>query len=240
MRIPSVIVAALILVAASPARADQAKDGPETWLLATYYHEENQRMSDDTGVGAVLQDQRAGDLPLLLESQSVAGEVPIPRELQGKLVLFKGRMVEREVETRVYVSEQEGVKPTKTEKKMVAYRFFLAASHEVLGEPALVWENEGQSLVLTFPTDKLPGAVRVAACLTMDNADGTIRFAQPLALKPGAPAKTAWIAGGTMPSSLRILVTNVPCDLATGAPALGAVPTPAVSIRLDRVPDRTK
>lgn len=122
-----------------PAGASAPTPAPaaETCILGAYEVQVQQRMVQDDGVTAHLEDQRIGEVPLLFAAQQKAIEAragqppfgarsPVPNAPHSPLLLARGAMVTREFDDLGYVPHPDGAKPTQTTTSKKSYTFFLA------------------------------------------------------------------------------------------------------------------
>lgn len=120
---------------AKEAKAPPA-DAAETCVLGEFAVVIQQRMIQDDGLSALLEDQSIGKVPVAFAAQEQAlaarprepgargPAVPQPRP--GPLMLARGAMVTRELEDIGYVPHPDGAKPTETRTERRSFTFFLA------------------------------------------------------------------------------------------------------------------
>lgn len=113
-----------------------AADAAETCVLGEFAVKIQQRMIQDDGLSALLEDQSIGAVPVVFAAQERAlaarprepgargPAVPQPRP--GPLMLARGAMVTRELEDIEYVAREDGAKPTETRTRRRSFTFFLA------------------------------------------------------------------------------------------------------------------
>lgn len=117
------------------AKAPQAAPA-ETCVLGEFAVVIQQRMIQDDGLSALLEDQSIGGVPVVFTAQERAlaarpqepgarGPV-LPQPRPGPHVLVRGEMVTRELEDLEYVAREDGAKPTETRTRRRSYNFFLA------------------------------------------------------------------------------------------------------------------
>lgn len=151
-------------VTSTPApTATPATPATATCLLGDFQIQIQQRMTQDNGVTALLEDQRIGATAVLFTAQRDAiasfrpGPNPsarpsIPQPPQTLLVA-RGSMVTQELNDLTYV-DNGGAKPTATETRRQQYTYFLADA---------AWDCSGLSAVREL---KLPAEPSAAACLS--------------------------------------------------------------------------
>lgn len=151
--------------AAAPAPASVATTDA-TCLLGDFRVQIQQRMIQDDGVTALLEDQRIGDTAILFTAQRDAianhhpsepgarPQVPSPPQT---LLVARGNMVTQELDDLAYLPNG-GAKPTATTTRREQYTFFLADA---------AWDCSG--LADKIATLQLPaGQASAAACLSDD------------------------------------------------------------------------
>jgi hypothetical protein len=140
----------------------------ETCLLGGYRVNIQQRMIQDDGETALLEDQRIGEVPVLFAAQRKAlrdrrvqdesglPHPPLPGAPQT-LLLLTGAQVQEQIEDLEYVPNG-GAKPTATATTIKAYTFFLADA---------AWNCE--AVAAELGALQLPqGQVGAAACVPAD------------------------------------------------------------------------
>ncbi|MBK7829922.1 hypothetical protein [Nannocystis sp.] len=154
-------------VAVAPTATPATVATPDaTCLLGDFRVQIQQRMIQDDGVTALLEDQRIGDTAVLFTAQRDAianhhptapgarPQVPSPPQT---LLVARGSMVTQELEDLAYVPNG-GAKPTATTTRREQYTFFLADA---------AWDCSG--LADRIAALKLPaGQASAAACLSDD------------------------------------------------------------------------
>jgi hypothetical protein len=105
-----------------------------TCMLGMFRVQTQQRMSQDDGVTALLEDQRLGDTAILFTSQRDAianhnspepGSRPHAPTPPQDLIVARGAMVTQELDDLVYV-DNNGAKPVATATERAKYTYFLA------------------------------------------------------------------------------------------------------------------
>ena len=135
-----------------------------TCLLGDFQIQIQQRMTQDNGVTALLEDQRIGATAVLFTAQrdAIANARPgpdpfsrpsVPQPPQTLLVA-RGTMVTQELDDLSYV-DNNGAKPTATETRRQQYTYFLADA---------AWDCSGISA--SVRELKLPSEPSPAACLS--------------------------------------------------------------------------
>lgn len=142
MPIGSRLVLAALMCACTPTGGVQPvstssdNSPPEVCLLGDYRVQIQQRMSQDDGETALLEDQRVGAIPVLFEQQRRAlrdrrvqdesglAQPRIPNAPQTLLLLVGEQVTERLTDLE-YV-DNDGAKPTQTRTADKEYTFFLA------------------------------------------------------------------------------------------------------------------
>lgn len=111
---------------------------PEVCLLGDYRVQIQQRMSQDDGETALLEDQSVGGVPVLfaqqrralrdrrVQDESGLPPPPIPNAPQTLLMLV-GEQVSERLDDLEYV-DNDGAKPTRTRTAAKEYTFFLASA----------------------------------------------------------------------------------------------------------------
>jgi hypothetical protein len=151
---------------AAPAAGEPAAaPAGETCLLGDYRVTVQQRMVQDDGESALLEDQRIGAVPVLFAAQRKAlrdrrvqdeSGLPQPRvpNAPQTLLLAVGAQVTEELEDLEYV-DNNGAKPTETRTTRQKYTFFLAEA---------AWDCAAAAAEIA--AEKLPqGVVGAAACV---------------------------------------------------------------------------
>ena len=126
---PTSVASASVAPAAAPASA-------ATCMLGDFRVQIQQRMIDDDGITALLEDQRIGDTPVLFTAQrdAIANHKPgddpsarprVPTAPQG-LIVARGVMVTQTHDDLYYVPREGGAKPTQTGTRREEYTYFLA------------------------------------------------------------------------------------------------------------------
>jgi len=155
-----------VAVASTPATDAPAPATDATCLLGDFRVQIQQRMVQDDGVTALLEDQRIGDTAVLFTAQrdAIANHRPsepgarpqVPNPPQTLLVA-RGNMVTQTLDDLAYVPNG-GAKPTQTTTTREQYTFFLADA---------AWDCS--SLASKIAELKLPaGHASAAACLSDD------------------------------------------------------------------------
>lgn len=132
-----------------------------TCMLGEFRVQTQQRMTQDDGVTALLEDQRLGETAILFTSQRDAianhkspapGARPHPPTPPQDLIVARGAMVTQELDDLVYV-DNHGAKPTATATARGQYTYFLADA---------AWDcSRVRDAVLAL---KLPPGPSAAAC----------------------------------------------------------------------------
>lgn len=112
---------------------------PETCLLGPLQPHVQQRMIQDNGLTALLEDQQVGDVSIVFAAQKQAlgarpavarpgapVDPPVPPAPQSGLLLARGTMVTEALEDIEYVPREGGGKPTETRTTTKQYTYFLA------------------------------------------------------------------------------------------------------------------
>lgn len=157
--------------AATPITRPANKPTPElteTCLLGDYRVNIQQRMVQDDGESALLEDQRIGEVAVLFAAQRKAlrdrrvqdesglAHPPLPSAPQT-LLLLTGAQVQEQIEDLEYVPNG-GAKPTETRTTIKPFTFFLADA---------AWNCEAAAAEIDAL--KLPrGQVGAAACVPAD------------------------------------------------------------------------
>lgn len=107
-------------------------------MLGDFAVKIQQRMIQDNGLSALLEDQSIGGVPVVFTAQerALAGRPQepwargpaAPQPQPGPHMLARGEMVTRELEDLEYVAREDGAKPTETRTRRRSYSFFLADS----------------------------------------------------------------------------------------------------------------
>lgn len=137
-------VSALLLAcapepASTAAPATAAPTTVETCLLGPLELQVQQRMVQDDGITALLEEQRIGDVAVLFAAQKqVLADRPgvdanrpdeprrVPPAPLSQLLLVRGAMVTEELDDLEYVPHPDGAKPTQTRTTRKSYTYFLA------------------------------------------------------------------------------------------------------------------
>ena len=151
--------------APAPASAPAAA-APETCLLGDYRVLIQQRMVQDSGETALLEDQRVAEVPVLFAAQRQALRDSRAQDASGSarprlpnapqtLLLLVGAQVTETLDDLEYVPHPDGAKPTSTRTTSKPYTFFLADA---------AWDCAGAAAEIA--ASKLPqGQVGAAACV---------------------------------------------------------------------------
>ncbi len=147
----------------APATTTPATPSDATCLLGQFRVQPQQRMIQDDGVTALLEDQRIGDTAVLFTAQRDAithhrptepgarPKVPHPPQT---LLVARGAMVTEQLDDLSYV-DNNGAKPTATTTRRDTYTFFLADA---------AWDCSAVSDSVTALA--LPPGPSAAACLS--------------------------------------------------------------------------
>lgn len=172
---------ALLLACAPVTTAPDAKGPPqspppageaaaETCLLGPMRIDVQQRMIQDNGITALLEDQHIGDVSILFAAQRQAladrpgGFAPgadpapqVPPPPASRLLLARGAMLTEEFDDLGYVDNGKA-KPTETRTARVSYNYFLADA---------AWDCE--AVAAEIDALSLPkGQVGTGACVPLD------------------------------------------------------------------------
>lgn len=146
----------------TPASTTPATPSDATCLLGQFRVQPQQRMIQDDGVTALLEDQRIGDTAVLFTAQrdaithhrpSEPGARPKVPHPPQTLLVARGAMVTEQLDDLSYV-DNNGAKPTATTTRRDTYTFFLADA---------AWDCSSVTSVRDL---QLPAEPSAAACLS--------------------------------------------------------------------------